>query len=197
MRETSLTLMILPAAVQGDAAALDRLVVVWGPAVLRWCARLGGPAIDEEDAAHDVFERVFEGLHTLREPGAFPSWLFMTTRRVVSDHRRRARLRRWLPFAEAPEPGHTETPLREHARSALARRVQEVLDGMAPDLREVLVLCEMEERDGPEVAALLDLPLGTLKSRLRRAREQFARDAGRRHLTADLLEVDGVAEGVS
>lgn len=183
MRERELSTNLLPALVAGDPQAADRLFVTWGPVVLRWCARLGGPQIDEEDAAHDVFEQVFAKVHTLRDPRAFPAWLYAATRRVVIDHRRRAWLRRWVPglVPDRADP-HAE---RKSERDALAVGVRAALDLLPTDLREVLVLCEMEERNATEVADLLGVPLGTVKSRLRRAREQFAEQARRRGLEPD------------
>lgn len=171
---------LVDAVVRGDAQARDELVRSWGPVVLRWCARLGGPRVDEDDAAHDVFEQVLERLHTLRDPAAFPAWLYRTTRRVVSDHRRRAWLRRWvgdLVFEPAVPP--------RVDRDDDARLVLELLDALPADLREVLVLCELEERDAHEVATLVGLPLGTVKSRLRRARARLAAAARARGLAPE------------
>jgi RNA polymerase sigma-70 factor (ECF subfamily) len=171
---------LVDAVVRGDSRAREELVATWGPAVLRWCARLGGPRVDEDDAAHDVFEHVLERLHTLRDPAAFPAWLYQITRRVVSDHRRRAWVRRWvgdLLFEPAVPP--------RVDRDDDTRLVRELLDALPADLREVLVLCELEERDAPEVAALVGVPLGTVKSRLRRARERFAAEARARGLAPE------------
>ncbi len=184
MRERELTVSFLPAVIAGDRAAGDKLYDLWGPVVLRWCARIGGPRVDEEDAAHDVFEHVFARLHTLRDPRAFPAWLFAATRRVVIDHRRRAWLRRWVPGL-LPD---VADPQAEHRveRDDLARTVRDVVDALPADLREVLVLCEMEERNATEVAELVGVPLGTVKSRLRRARERFEAEARRRGLAPDV-----------
>lgn len=182
MRESAPTPSLLAAVAAGDASAKAELIRLWGPTVLRWCARLGGPGLDEEDAAHDVFERVITRLDDLRAPDAFASWLFQITRRVVRGHRRLAWFRRWVPGA-APELADTR-PGPSHAaeRSDEARQVRAALAALPEPLREVLVLRELEERDGAEVAALLGVPLGTVKSRLRRAREAFAREARRRGL---------------
>lgn len=183
MREAELSTPWLPAALRGDPAAWDRLIGIWGPVVLRWCARLGGPRIDAEDAAHDVFERVFGNARALQDPRAFPGWLFSTTRRVVIDHRRRAWLRRWVPglVPDVPDLGAEGRAEDDDLASA----VREALDVLPPDLREVLVLAELEKRAGSEVAELLGVPLGTVKSRLRRARERFEHEARRRGLAPD------------
>lgn len=152
----------------------------WTVPVLRWCARLGGPRIDPEDAAQDVFERVLLRLHALRDPATLPAWLYAITRRVVTDHRRRAWLRRWLPGAvpELTDPRSTD-------EGDTARVVHAVLDGLPRDLREVLVLCDLEEQTAEEVGGLLALPVGTVRSRLRRARERFGANAQRHGLVPD------------
>ncbi|MFZ5478931.1 MAG: RNA polymerase sigma factor [Myxococcota bacterium] len=185
MRETEPSAALLRALHAGDPSARGLLVELWGPAVLRWCARIGGPRIDAEDAAHDVFERVLASVHHVREPRALSSWMFQTTRRVVADRRRRGWLRWWVPGlvpeVRSPSPG----PALDAETAQLAARVREALDVLPAELREVLVLCEMEDRDGTEVAALLDVPLGTVKSRLRRARERFEAEAVRRGIAPD------------
>lgn len=176
------TAALLVALRAGDARALDVLAEEWGPVVARWCARIGGPTVDEEDAAHDVMEVVLERVHTLRDPHAFAPWLYQTTRRVIRDHRRRAWIRRWVPgfSVETADPG--EGAVHGLERSDRVRRVHAALDTLPAELREVLVLCEVEERNAAEVAALVGVPLGTVKSRLRRARERFAIGARARGL---------------
>jgi RNA polymerase sigma-70 factor (ECF subfamily) len=102
---------------------------------------------------------------------------------VVIDHRRRAWLRRWVPglVPDVPAPGAESRAERDN----LAAAVREALEDMPAELREVIVLCELEERNGAEVAELLGVPLGTVKSRLRRARERFEAEARRRGLAPD------------
>lgn len=165
-----LDLDIIRDARDGAPGALDRLCDAWLPTVLGWALRLGGPRIDAEDAAHDVFLVVFRRLSSLRAPAAFAGWLFGITRKVVAAHRRRAWVNRWLPGVEPdgadPGPG----PARLAEQSVIADRVWDALEAMPAHHREVLVLCDLEERADSEVADMLQVPKNTVKSRLRRAR---------------------------
>ena len=161
---------LVPAALTGDDHAIDTLARAWLPHVYRWCFRLGGPSVDPEDAAHEILLLMCRRIRTLRDPALFPSWLMGITRRVLANHRRRAWWRRWVPGAvqdRAAEGGPHEAA---EARQA-ARRVWTALEALDEGHREVIVLIDLEERTGAEVALLLDLPLGTVKSRLRAARE--------------------------
>jgi RNA polymerase sigma-70 factor (ECF subfamily) len=172
---------LLDAVRRDDDAARVAFVRTWGPVVLRWCARLGGPGIDPEDTAHDVILQVLGNLGQLRAPEAFSTWLFQITRREVKRHRRRAWFRHWLPGAraDAVDPGQDPT------RTDIVRKVQAALDALPAELREVLVLCDLEERPDPEVALLLAIPTGTVKSRLRRARVAFEGEARRRRIVEE------------
>ncbi len=170
--------ILLDAVRRDDDAARVAFVRTWGPVVLRWCARLGGPGIDPEDIAHDVILRVLGNLGQLRAPEAFPTWLFQITRREVQRHRRRAWFRHWLPGASADAVDPGVDPI----RNDIVRKVQLALDALPAQLREVLVLCDLEERPDPEVALLLGIPAGTVKSRLRRARAAFEAEARRRRI---------------
>jgi RNA polymerase sigma-70 factor (ECF subfamily) len=174
---------------RGDAAARERLVDRWLPTVLQWCARLGGPKVDAEDAAHDVMVIVLTRLDGVRETEHFSSWLFGVTRRVLASHRRVAWVRRWMPgiMPEAIDP--TAGPAQRSELSETSRRVQSALEELPEAQREVLVLCDLEDRTDTEVAAMLQIPVGTARSRLRLARERFRRSARRHQLAPDLLEV--------
>lgn len=166
--------VVSPAAVDVDR---DRLVAALLPMVGGWCARLGGPAVDAEEAAHDVLMTVLRRRGDLRDGAPIEPWVYGITQRIVRSHRRRAWVRRWMPDAVVEVTYGGADPLQRAQSNQTAARVQRVMEQLAPAHREVLVLCDVEERSRVEVAALLDVPEGTVKSRLRLAREQFRRRA--------------------
>jgi len=184
---------LVAAAASGDQPALDRLVDECLPAVLGWCARLGGPKVDAEDAAHDVMMVVVTRIDRLTKPESFPYWIFGICRNVLRSHRRRAWIARWVP-GEPPEQ-RDRGPLadRRVELGETARRVQSVLSELPAAQREVLVLCDLEERSSSEVATLLGIAQGTVKSRLRLARRRFRLVAGDMGLADDFEAVAGGA----
>jgi RNA polymerase sigma factor (sigma-70 family) len=161
---------LVRAAREGVPGAMGRLLDQWVPVVIGWCARLGGPTIHPEDAAQDVFERVLDRITVLQSPEAFPSWLFQITRRVLAQHRRRAWFRRWLPDAVVEATDPAPDPQRATEGAQITLRVREALAALPSHHREVLVLCDLEERADTEAADLLGIPRNTVKSRLHRAR---------------------------
>lgn len=173
------------AAQRGDPRAQQALFEAWLPTVLRWCIRLGGARVDPEDAAQETLILAFRRLDTLREPAAFDAWLFGTTRRVLANHRRRVWWRRWSPEASVERHDQRRGPEQAAADLQLARTVQEILDRLPARQREVVVLCYLEERSTSEAAHLLGVSQGTIKSRLRLARERFAAHARRLGLHPD------------
>lgn len=180
MTEASPSSELLQAVVAGNESARRALIQAWGPTVLAWCARLGGPGIDAEDAAQEVVLHLLDALPALSDARAFPAWLFRITRTVLARERRQAWVRRRRPGAP-PDISSLDDPYRD----ALAADVRAALEAMPQTLREVLVLCEVEARTDKEAAALLGIPPGTLKSRLRRARQAFEREVRRRGLLFD------------
>lgn len=162
--------------VAGDPAALEALCAEWLPVALQWCRRLGGPRVDADQATQEVFLVVLRRVHTVRSPEAFPAWLMAVTRRVLAQLRRQAWPNRWEPDV-APDSLGTGEVGESGERRDRAVRAWAVLSGMPDDMRELLVLCDVEQRTDAEAAELLELPLGTTKSRLRRARQVFTRRA--------------------
>ncbi len=162
----------------GDVdAALSRRLDEAVPDVLAWCRRLGGPKVDAEDAAQDVLLTAFTRLDSLRDPSCFHAWLYGITRRVLASHRRRAWVRRWVPGAPAEALDRGPDPCTSAQFSELSCEVQSILEKLPVHQREVLVLRDVEGRSDSEVAELLGIPVGTVKSRSRLARQRFRRFA--------------------
>lgn len=163
---------LVRAAVASSPEGVDRLVGAWLPTVLGWCVRLGGQDVVPEDAAQDVFELILHRLPSLRDPEAFPAWIYAITRKTIARHRRRAWLKRAVFGVDVEErASRGPDPQRVAEQGQTADRVWAALGRMSDHHREVLVLCDLEERSDSEVAALLGIPENTVKSRLRRGRE--------------------------
>ena len=146
-----------------------------------------------ENDIHDSVQEVFLAVH--RKLGEFEgrsqleSWIFGICLRVASNFRRRAHRRHEV----AIEPGTLEVPDRRvddaAERNLELRLLESILDDLPESQRVVFVLFEIEGRQGEEIAKLLDIPLGTVYSRLRLARDEFRRALARRQtrpLASDL-----------
>jgi len=147
--------------------------------------RRGGVATAEAD---DVTQRVFLRVHALLEHThevVYPlAWLRAITLRVVSEHHRFWKLRqlkRWLVERTVAATPSDATPDETMSATQDQERVASVLGQMSPKLRDVLVLCDLEELDASEVATILGIPKNTVRSRRQLARDQFARMWSRRY----------------
>jgi RNA polymerase sigma-70 factor (ECF subfamily) len=159
----------------GDKGALDAFYRTYSRLVLDRVRRLGGPSVDAEDTAHEVFIIAFRKLHTFRDGGSLQAWLFGITRRVVANARRKAAVRRMVgldQIAEPPDPGLGCDE--EVARRWRRQMVLRSLDRLRPIHREVLVLVDFEDKSTAEAAEVLSVSVGTVYSRLHYGRKAFA-----------------------
>jgi len=143
----------------------------------RWAARLAGPTLDVDDLVQEVFLTVQRELHTFRGVARLTTWLFRITENVVRHRRRKDRVRRWL-MGTADEvagqlPSPRPTPLESLERRQATELVYRVLDGLPEKYRTVLVLFELEELGGEEIATLLGVKIATVWVQLHRARARF------------------------
>jgi len=170
----------------GDLTAFDELVAQHQNRIYNLCYWTLGDADEAADAAQTVFVRAFRSFASFRGDAALGTWLHRIAVNVTIDAARR-RQRAPLPISalERDEddsreselesaPGHFSTP-DATAQEVLTRRerrqaVREALSALPDHHRTVLVLFDIEGHSYEEVAELLELPLGTVKSRLNRAR---------------------------
>lgn len=129
---------------------------------------------DAEDVAQDAFVRAFRRMASLRDREKFRAWLVRMTWRMALDWRRAQRRRDTREDGAAritPQTGDAELDVHEHAR---ARRLWAAIDALPDRFRLVVVLAAMEGHGTAEVAALLGVPEGTVKSRMFEARRRLA-----------------------
>ena len=154
-------------AQRGDVLAMSRLMDLLAPWIARIC---GGIALEGgDDAAQEALVQVFRDLRSLREPAALRGWARRIAVREAVRHAQRAR-------SERRAAGEDAAALAADARDpGVAPDVRSVLAGLAPDQRAILVLRDLEGLSEDEAAAQLGVAKGTVKSRLSRAREAFAK----------------------
>ncbi len=145
--------------------------------VWRLARTLGLPPDDADDVAQEVFLVVHRRLHSFKPGRSMRAWLFGITRNVaLTHHRTHTRRERRQSAVPPPLPGHgPEAALQLQQAAGL---MQQFLDQLDVDKRIVFVLSDIEGLTSPEIAEALEIPLGTVFSRLRAARsklEQYSR----------------------
>jgi RNA polymerase sigma-70 factor (ECF subfamily) len=146
------------------------------PSLLRVARRLTRSEADAEDLVQATIERAFERRGDLREQGKLRAWLLQVQRSVLLNTTRGLRNR--LEVLEGGQGGKAPTEPTGNLEAEILERsfaddVQRALDGLPLEWREVLLLREVEELSYEEIAQVLGCPVGTVRSRLARARAAF------------------------
>ncbi len=185
----------------GERAAFDEIVVRYQSRIYSLCLRWLGDAEVAEETAQDVFVAAFRALGAFRGECSFSTWIF----RIAVNHCRNVRLHRNRrgygrhEVIDAPRGDDDELPGRQvadeadpgsdrgvHQREA-GSLVQAALAELDDEHRQVLILRDVEDLAYEEIADILDLPRGTVKSRIHRARAELANRLARRVRAADVL----------
>jgi len=165
---------------RGDCAAFDLLVRQYEKRVYNFAYRLAGKQSDAEDVAQEAFIRVFNSIGTFRGEANFSTWLFKIVTNVYLDERKRAKAHMTVPlddYIELEEDTVTRqiedtgpTPdliAQEHERDEILQKAIQTL----PEYQRVMVvLYHFHGKSYEEIAEVMNLPIGTVKSRLNRAR---------------------------
>lgn len=166
----------------GEDAAWEEMVRTHTRRVYALCYRFTGRDSEAQDLTQEVFLRVFRSLNSFRAgEGSFVVWLTRLARNLLIDHYRRSRQERVTESIEEQLPRLEERHgLESRADGMLAgREASEALQGalgkLSPELRETLILRDLEELEYREIAQVLKVPEGTVKSRLNRGRAELAR----------------------
>jgi len=164
----------------GDREAFNLLVQRYERVVFNFAYRLAGGYDDANDVAQEAFVRAYSAIHTFRGDAAFSTWLFRITTNIYLDEKKRRKLRNYASLDDlvsledssvgrqiedtSPTPADIVTA---NERSGI---IAKAIQGLPDMQRAMVVLYHIEHKAYDEIADILDLPIGTVKSRLNRAR---------------------------
>ncbi len=182
----------------GDSPAWTELVRAHHGRVYSLCYRFTNSPQDSEDLTQDIFLKVYGNLRGFDPTrGSLAVWVTTLTRNHLVDHYRRSRLQRASDSLDAGWDGSgkdagaeiavglrlEDTRPGPHAQALqreLEREVQAALACVSPELREAVILRDLQDMDYKDIAAVLKVPEGTVKSRISRGRAELARILGRK-----------------
>ncbi len=165
----------------GDVHAFQRLVLRYQDRLVNTCWRLSGNREDAEDLAQEAFLRAFAAINGFQRRSGFYTWLFRIAVNLAVSHRRKVGRRPALslheagPVPDGVDPGSRRPGPSDDPAAVLGRReshglIEAALEALDDDHRAVVVLRDVEGFDYREIAAILEVSVGTVKSRLHRAR---------------------------
>lgn len=171
-----------------DEAAFEQIMNLYADRLYNYILRMVGNEADAEDLVQETFLRAYQGLPAFDGRASLSTWLYRIATNLCIDHqRRRARRVPTVSYSiredEDGEPTEWEFPdLRtpDPLEAALNRELEEVVERavsrLSPRLKTVLLLYDVEELSYEEIARVLNIPIGTVKSRLNHARARIQRE---------------------
>ena len=189
MEDAQVAALLVRRCVAGDAAAWEEIVQKYHRRIYNICYRFAGSGNDADDLTQEVFIKMYRTLNTYDvERGAFMTWVTTITRNLLVDHFRKTKQERMTDSIDAAPSEHEDaTPLSERIPDQAAgpdagvqsRETQEVvhqaLQKLSPELREAVILRDLQDMDYREIATVLRVPEGTVKSRINRGRTELVR----------------------
>jgi RNA polymerase sigma-70 factor (ECF subfamily) len=164
---------------EGDSSAFEEIVLKYQDKIYNLCRHMLGNAHDAEDAAQDVFLKAHQSLPRFQPDAALYTWLYRISTNTCIDHKRK-------PVFESlfGDSGEGERLVHDRASDApspeklyqakeIDKALQVCLGKLSPKLRAIIVIKEVEELSYEEIADTLDISMGTVKSRIARAREDL------------------------
>ncbi len=181
--------MLVRRCIAGDAVAWEEIVQRYNRRIYNICYRFAGSADDAQDLTQEVFIKMYRTLNSYDAGrAAFMTWLTTITRNLLVDHFRKTKQERMTESLDAASSEHEDAmPLSDKIPDKAAppdariqtrqagEKVHEALQKLSPELREAVILRDLQDMDYREIAAVLKVPEGTVKSRINRGRAELAR----------------------
>jgi RNA polymerase sigma factor (sigma-70 family) len=189
LEDTQAVASLVERCLSGDASAWEQIVQQYNRRIYNICYRFAGSTDDAEDLTQEVFIRMYKTLGSYdTAKGAFVTWVTTITRNLLVDHFRRSKMERMTDSLDATPPGDEDAltlgeqlPDQGPAPEAQVQKVEarqavhQALQKLSPELREAVILRDLQDMDYRDIAAVLKVPEGTVKSRINRGRTELAR----------------------
>jgi RNA polymerase sigma-70 factor (ECF subfamily) len=189
LEEAQVVGLLVRRCVAGDAPAWEEIVRLYNRRIYNICYRFAGTSDDAQDLTQEVFIKMYRTLNTYdASKGAFMTWVTTMTRNLLVDHFRKTKSDRLTDSLDSAPSEHEDAqPLAEqiadhgqrpdaHVQSReTGETVHRALQKLSPELREAVILRDLQDMDYREIAMALKVPEGTVKSRINRGRAELAR----------------------
>jgi RNA polymerase sigma-70 factor (ECF subfamily) len=189
LEDAHVAAMLVRRCISGDAAAWEEIVQRYHRRIYNICYRFAGSGDDAQDLTQEVFIKMYRTLNSYDvDRGAFMTWVTTVTRNLLVDHFRKTKQERLTDSLDTTSSGHEDAmPLSEQipdrgpspdsrVQSREAKEtVHQALQKLSPELREAVILRDLQDLDYREIATVLKVPEGTVKSRINRGRAELAR----------------------
>ncbi|HLW86369.1 MAG TPA: sigma-70 family RNA polymerase sigma factor [Candidatus Sulfotelmatobacter sp.] len=188
MEDIQVVAMLVRRCIAGDGVAWEEIVRTYNRRIYNICYRFAGSGDDAEDLTQEVFIKMYRTLSSYdHTKGAFATWVTTITRNLLVDHFRKGKQQRLTDSIDATSEHEDALPLSEqiqdqsappdaHVRSReVSETVHAALSRLSPELREAVILRDLQDMDYREIATVLKVPEGTVKSRINRGRAELAR----------------------
>ncbi|HZE27899.1 MAG TPA: sigma-70 family RNA polymerase sigma factor [Terriglobales bacterium] len=189
MEDAQIVNGLIRRCVAGDAVAWEEVVQRYHRRIFNICYRFAGTSDDAQDLTQEVFIKMYRTLNSYDvERGAFMTWVTTMTRNLLVDHFRKTKQDRVTDSIDAAPSDHEDAmPLSDRIEDQSAppdarvqsreakQAVHQALQKLSPELREAVILRDLQDMDYREIAAVLKVPEGTVKSRINRGRAELAR----------------------
>lgn len=189
MDDAQVVAALVRRCVAGDAAAWEDIVRRLNRRIYNICYRFTGSGDDAQDLTQEVFIKIYRTLDSFDvEKGSFMTWVTTVTRNLLVDHFRKTKQDRvtdsldntgsededTLPLSDQLADKGPTPDVRVHRRET-QEMVQRALQKLSPELREAVILRDLQDMDYKDIALSLKVPEGTVKSRINRGRVELAR----------------------
>jgi RNA polymerase sigma-70 factor (ECF subfamily) len=167
--------ILIERTLDGDLSAFEEVVERHRGIVFRVAARIVGPD-DAEDVSQDTFLRAFHRLDQFQGTAAFRTWLLQIAQNTALNAVAWSRRRPTAPAeesAETPDRDPVRQPVTQLERRERQQRLELKLRALRPEYRSLVVLRDLEGLSYSEIAGVLEMPLGSVKGRLHRARDEL------------------------
>ena len=193
MEDTQAVAALVERCLGGDASAWEEIVNLYHRRIYNVCYRFAGASEDAEDLTQEVFIKMYRTLKSYdASKGALITWVTTITRNLLVDHFRRSKQERLTDSLESAPAGDQDAPTLGEQLPDLGpspdagvqtqeaqRMVHQALQKLSPELREAVILRDLQDMDYREIAQALRVPEGTVKSRINRGRAELARHLSR------------------
>ena len=198
MEDTQAVAALVGRCLSGDAAAWEAIVRQYNRRIYNVCYRFAGTAEDAEDLTQEVFIKMYRTLNSYdASKGALITWVTTIARNLLVDHFRRSKHDRLTDSLESAPAGDPDaltlgeqlpdlgpSPDAGVQTQETQRVVHLALQKLSPELREAVILRDLQELEYREIAQVLRVPEGTVKSRINRGRAELARHLSRTYRQA-------------